>query len=265
MNDYANLLHLWEPTNTASPITDIKAAVNLVFAQKSGWLGYNNTVDVIAASKTLPTWETETLRTVFNMPKLNEFNDYTISNLTPISSGQYTIEFWGNFSSLISNSFGLVVALDKHIGVAAVANASTTTTLDVICFPQDYKSNILNSNGGATHATKSTVYTIRTNMGVNVDTYSVANAANTWVWIRCAVNMSSINFYVSTNVSKSITTELLYDDIRNTYPLKYVYAGAEKTQFKIMGPSQNAGRNVYISQVYLFSDYLPQTYKFENL
>ena len=264
--NYADLLHLYSPGIVPSPIVDLKNTVNLVYAQKTGWLGYNNRgTDVIANLPASLTMCTETSKKCYNLPKLEEFNDYNFPNVTPIISGQITLEFWSYFSSINSGSFGLIIALEQQIGVALVSNQSTSTTLDAICFPQDYYSNIANSSGGQTVAGKSTAYTIRTNMGSNVDTQTTTSAANQWVWTRCAVDLQNTEFYVSSNTKKSIIGELLYDNVRNNYPFKHIFPEATKTSISIKGPSQLGGRTVYVSQILLFNDYLPQSYKFANM
>ena len=79
------------------------------------------------------------------------------------------------------------------------------------------------------------------------------------------MNLPNFEFYVTSNSLKSIQTELLYDNIRNPYSFKYVYSGTDKTSFVVSGPSQNSGRVVYISQILLFNEYLPSTFRFDNL
>ncbi|MCP3683105.1 MAG: hypothetical protein GY861_10480 [bacterium] len=181
-----------------------------------------------------------------------------------INSGRMTLEFWSRQSSIINDSFGVLVFLDKHIGVALVANQTTNTSLDAICFPQDYKANLDASSGGKIVSGKKTVYTIKSDLDSgNTDTETTTSAANTWVWTRCAVNIMEKKFYISANSEKILTTETIYGTIKSSYPFRYFTDS--NSNFMIKGPSQDAARVVYIGQVLLFSEYLPTTFKFKNL
>ena len=71
----------------SSPITDLKNSKNLAYVQKTGWLGYNYSNNLVNSIPSV-SFCTETSKKCYVMPKLNQYQDYTISNINPIKPGR---------------------------------------------------------------------------------------------------------------------------------------------------------------------------------
>ena len=175
------------------------------------------------------------------------------------------MEFW-IFSELISDiSNGVTVLWDLHVGI--VIMKSPSGNLGAYVFPQAYSVPTL---GTATGTAVSSLQTGATN-AILVDMGSSIQSG-TWIWVRCAVSYLQAKYYFSYNTIggtqvnnvNTLNAEILYNTIRNDYPLRYFFVNGKTTSIFVRNISTQT-KKIFIRNLYAFNDYLPVTYNFQYM
>lgn len=255
---YTNLLHLWDPLIGTS-ITDIKGGVNVAtLTQNSNWVG-NNVIDdsnYTKLAKPDKLCDENATNCPIPLMKFNQYNDIKISKVPPATHSRYTLEFWTMVSSISNFSSGVHVIWKNLVSVSMVKDSTTATTLNIYCWPQDFKMNLIGTTGSSINALTSTAY--------NYDSVALTSYGSSWVWVRCAVNGNDKIFYHSTNAEKTLKSDLFYKDATNSYPFRYMFQNNELTYFTVAGANNNSSSNIYFRNFYLFNDFIPSSYTFKN-
>lgn len=266
---YANLLYLFEaPFAVAPVITEVLNATNTSLTLNANWIGYN-VFDLSNYDKLTST----TVLGVGNSYLCNEFKDLcvttialnqvqgdiTFSGINPPLNNRFTIELW-YMNTNTSNLSSGVHFIWRNVGsVSFIRDTTTTTTLNTYCWPQDHRLNLLGTTGDTN------INALKTST-LNYDSIQTTSSNNTWVWIRCAVNYTNRLFYMNNNTIKTLQSDLLYGVVGNDNPFRYLWQNNETSTFYISGASNHATTGIYIyaKSIYLFSDYIQQTYLFKN-
>lgn len=262
---YTNLLHLWDPVYGAT-ITDMKnAGANIITPTINPVsLGYNllnipNTYYKLVS----PTYLClETVVVCTGLLKFNQISDISFTNIPPAMNSRYTIEFWTLVTNVQQVKTGYHLIWKNIISVSIVQD-TTSTGLDIYCFPQDYKLNVANTTGSAIHTLASNT--------ANVDSIKTSNYNGKWQWVRCAVSNNQKEFYLSNNAIKQLKSDLMYTynqngvskSVLNDVPFRYFFKDSELSTFSLLGSNKNSSSDIYIRYVYLFNDYIPQSYAFK--
>jgi len=188
-----------------------------------------------------------------NILKLNQLEDLTFEEVEPSFSGRYTMEFW-MMSSANTLQSGIHFIWRNHVSTTILQNPTTSTSLNVYCWPRDYLTfNLPNTFG-------TTIPTYQTTFSNNSAAYTLTSYAGTWIFVRCAVNFNDRNFYLNVSdniVSKNFLNENISQNNPNDAPLRYFHQPGEKSQFRIIGGSKNSGTNIYIRTLALFNEFIP--------
>jgi hypothetical protein len=172
-------------------------------------------------------------------------------------NNRFTIEFWALNTNNINLDKGLHI-IWKNVGsVSLIRDLKTTTTLNTYCWPQDHKLDLLGSN-------TDTIINNLSSTTLNYDLLQTTSANNKWVWVRCAVNFTNREFYMNENTTKQLKPDLVYGDINNDLPFRYLWQNNETSYLIIAGASLNSSTDINIRSIYLFNEYLPKDYLFKN-
>jgi len=220
--------------------------------------------------------------------KLNQVEDIKIPDVTPSYSGRYTMEFWTMITDITKLTKGFHIIWKNHATVSIVqeftssTNASSNTKMNMFCWPQDYKlSSEYNADIQGIYGAEIIALTNDKKILNYEKKQRETNINNTWVYIRCAVNTQEKVFYsIFEDTSPGTPTELaLKSEIlltatnsanaqvttSNDYPFRYFFQNAEKTFLQIAGMSKNTDVDIYLRNIYLFTEYLPTKMDFRHV
>jgi len=261
---YTNLLYLFEaPYIDPDKITDIKATVDYTLTANTNWIGYN--VFDMSLYKRLTTTLanngnaylcSEFKDVCSGLLKLNQVQNLSFSGIQPPMNNRFTIELWALNTNTANISAGIHFIWRNVGSVSLVRDSKTTSTLNAYCWPQDQRLDLQNT------ITDSTVNGLTSNT-LNYDVIQTNNANNQWVWVRCAVNFSNRQFYLSDNAIKTMQGDLVYGNVNNDVPFRYLWQNNELSSFTIANGSLNPNSDIMVRSIYLFNDYIPKGYLFK--
>jgi hypothetical protein len=261
VGNYLDLLHLWDPTYSSGTypplVTDTKANRNFTPVVDVSWKGYNifdmSGYKVLSSSNDLCA---ENAHSCTGLIRLNEINDVSISSL-PSTTGRYTIELWVMVTSLSNLNNGFHVIWRNLVSLSFSKSSSDASNFNSYCWPLDYQGNneSLKGNTSIENQAKTQVN----------DKFAKINYTNgSWFSVRCAVSYNNNQFYINTNTVQDIPSNLMWKNQRTDNPFRYMWQNGEKTNLIITGANLNTSTNIYIRQIMLYNDYLPQLLTFQN-
>ena len=261
---YTNLLYLFDsPYIDPDKITDIKANQDYTLTANTNWIGYN--VFDMSTYKRLTTSLTnngnaylcsEFKDVCSGLLKLNQVQNLTFSGIQPPMNSRFTIELWALNTNTSNLSAGIHFVWRNVGAVSLVRDLKTSSTLNSYCWAQDHRLDLQNT------ITDSSVNGLTLNT-LNYDVIQTTNSNNQWVWIRCAVNFTNRQFYLSDNAIKTMQGELVYGKVNNDVPFRYLWQNNELSSFVIAGASLNSSSDIIVRSIYLFNDYIPKGYLFK--
>jgi len=261
---YTNLLHIFEaPYIDPEVVKDVKANTTQTLTLNTNWIG-NNVFDLTNYSKLTNSVAdgngylcNEYKDVCSGLLKLNQVENVIFTGIQPPMNNRFTIEFWALNTNNINLDKGLHI-IWKNVGsVSLIRDLKTTTTLNTYCWPQDHKLDLLGSN-------TDTIINNLSSTTLNYDLLQTTSANNKWVWVRCAVNFTNREFYMNENTTKQLKPDLVYGDINNDLPFRYLWQNNETSYLIIAGASLNSSTDINIRSIYLFNEYLPKDYLFKN-
>ena len=191
--------------------------------------------------------------------KLNEVTDVRINTVTPSFTGKYTIEFWTMITSVsnLTNGFHIIW---KGLGsVTIIKDSTTSTSLNMICWPQDYMFDATNKIEGVFGTNIHTLYS--GSAIVNKDKKIItSNINNKWLYVRCAINSTKKKLY---SVFDNETTVTVPSEITitTTSSMEPTFAPGATTYVLLSGMSGNTGCTIYLRNLWLYANYLlPNNY-----
>ena len=185
---------------------------------------------------------------------MNDFADINFVNVPSSYFGRYTMEFYVYIKDSTLLTSGVNLIWKNHMAISIISDPVTPTSLKVMCFPQEYRSQVDGSYGSSLLGLILTT--------VNIDNYSYALANQTWIWIRCGYSQNNKLFYLSPNVEKTVVSEMINTNTNSNNPFRLFNSGSSK--FIIQRPSFNPVSKIYINHVYLYNDYLPTSFNTAN-
>lgn len=261
---YTNLLYLFEaPYTDPDKITDVKANQDYTLTENASWIGYN--VFDMTNYKRLTTTSinngnaylcSEFKDVCSGLLKLNQVQNLTFTGIQPPMNNRFTIELWALNTNTVNLSAGIHFIWRNVGSVSLVRDLKTSSTLNAYCWPQDHRLDLQNT------ITDATVNGLSLN-ALNYDSIQTTNANNQWVWIRCAVNFTNRQFYLSDNSIKSMQGDLVYGMVNNDLPFRYLWQNNELSSFVIANGSLNASSDIMVRSIYLFNEYMPKGYLFK--
>lgn len=220
------------------------------------------------------------------MIKLNQVEDFKIPDVSPSYSGRYTIEFWTMVTDITKLTKGYHIIWKNHASVSLVqdytdtTNTSNNNKMNMFCWPQEFKLNAEVSADIQKIYAADIINLTSNNKVLNYEKKQrTTSINNTWVYIRCAVNTGEKVFYsIFEDVTAGTPTELeLKADTLftlnnsgtktttgNDYPFRYFFQNNEKTFLQIAGINKNADVDIYLRNIYLFTEYLPTVMNFRH-
>lgn len=261
---YLNLLYLFEsPYVDPEKITDIKATQDYTLTANASWIGYN--VVNMSTYKRLTTsllnngnaYLCNEFKDVCSgLLKLNQAENISFTGIQPPMNNRFTIELWALNTNNSNLSSGIHFIWRNVGSVTLVRDSKTITTMNSYCWPQEHRLNLENT------ITYDAINSL-TSTTLNYDVLQTADANNKWVWIRCAVNFTNRQFYLSDNAVKTLQGDTVYGTVNNDVPLRYLWQNNETSTFTIAGGSLNGSTDIIARSIYLFNEYIPKTYLFK--
>jgi len=189
-----------------------------------------------------------------NFVNLVMLNEFVFPNIPVSYKGNYTMEFWVFNEDYTDITNGVNIMYDKHLGISVLKTASNT--LGASCFPQAYYNDIDGKVGNQIDTEFSSA--------LNKHRTTLTNQTGVWSWVRCAVSNYNKYFYMNGDALQTITAETLYDSTLNAYPFRYYFFSGDTVDVKIQGIASHT-KKIYLRYLYIFNDFIPQTYKFEYM
>ena len=161
------------------------------------------------------------------------------------------MNFWFKVN-VVSATDGFSLIWDKHMAISVTRDSTVSTTMAVICFPQEYKV-----------SPKDKQYTDLLNLQnstANSDKNLLVGKDATWTYARCGFSTNQNEYYLitDTNIStpKSTVNELYHGTQRSDYPLRY-FLNPGTTGTLTLNKISSATQFVSIRLINTFIDYLP--------
>ena len=255
---FGTLLALWDPIYTGTAqITEIKGAANTAITYTSS-IGENIVDDSKYSTLFLCSEDTQyydiTTTSCTQFANLINIQDLTFPNIASSYAGNYTSEFWiftENFNDVTN---GVNVIYDNHVSISVIK--TTADYLGGYCFPQAYKDDIKSLRGSSIEAAF--------NAAKNKAVKNLATQVGVWSWVRCAVSNFEKKYYISDDPIQTLEAEILYNTTKTDYPYRHFYADSLKVDLKIENISQQT-KKIYVRNLYVFNDYIPQNYLFKYM
>ncbi len=219
--------------------------------------------------------------------KLNQVQDIKIPDVSPSYSGRYTMEFWTMVTDITKLNRGYHIIWKNHVSVSIIqeftdmTNTANNNKMNMFCWPQDFKLNAeVSADIQSTYGADIVNLTNNSRVLNYEKKQRTTSINNTWVYIRCAVNTGEKVFYtIFEDVTPGTPTELALkaDTLftlntsgtktvnSNDYPFRYFFQNNEKTFLQIMGMSLNNNVDIYLRNIYLFTEYLPTVMDFRHV
>lgn len=264
---FGSLLSLWDPiysgVNQLVDVCGKSPTLSIPYKPMPDMLGTNrigqNVIDDTSYSLLFLCSEhaqfyDATTGTCVNFVNLVMLNEFKFPDVPVSYKGNYSIEFWLFTEDYADVTNGVNIIYDNHVSVAVLKTASNT--LGANCFPQAYYNDIKGKVG--------TQIDIEFSNALNKVRTDLTNKTGVWSWVRCAVSNYNKHFYINDTVMQSLTTETLYDSTKNIYPFRYYNFSNSKVDVLVQGIGSHT-KKIYIRYLYVFNDFLPQTYKFNYM
>lgn len=263
VQSYPDLLHLWNPTyDTGSyppQVIDIKSSKNFTPVIDSSFRGYN-VVDLteykfLNSSNGLCS---ETTQSCTGLLPINEISDVSLPTL-PSTTGRYTIEMWAMVSSLSGLNNGFHVIWRNLVSISFSKSSTEFNTFNIYGWPLDYQVENEKIKGNSNIENQAKII-------LNDKLQNSNYTGGIWVQIRCAVSTNMNKFYMSNNPIKEIQGSTMWQGQRSDVPFKLTWKNGVKTNLIITGANSitNTNTNIYIRQIMLYNEYLPQLLTFNN-
>lgn len=195
-----------------------------------------------------------TTKSCVNFVNLVMVNDFSFPNIPVSYKGNYSMEFWVFNEDYTDITNGVNIIYDRHVGISVMRTASNT--LGASCFPQEYRNNINGLVG--------TLIDNEFNVALNKHRIDLTNVTGVWSWVRCAVSNYNKHFYMNDSTMQPLTAETLYDSTLNDYPFRYYFFSKETVKVTIQGIASHT-KKIYLRNLYVFNDYIPQHYTFKYM
>ena len=195
---------------------------------------------------------------------MNDYQDIIIPAFNTTNWGRYTIEFNINILNVALLTSGVNIIWKNHMAISIVSDPTTASSLRVLCFPQAFKQNISGITGSAN-------LTSLLGTTTNNAALTLLSKNGVWISIRCAYSQNKNVFYlvddnnIVANPELTIKGELLYANSNSNtnyinYAYRYYWPNNALTTFSIEGAGLNPVSKIYLANVHVFNDYLPQNY-----
>lgn len=196
----------------------------------------------------------------FDFVDLTKYQDIKINVPVPFTY-RVTVNFWMfiHDTTKMINPFlepSMLSIVIKDFVSIAFFHSSTTTSLDMHCIPME---NLYSING---HVKKS-LFSVA-NGQYTSDT--ITTASSKWLFIKCAYSFIHNQMYINSVTPKTLNKHDYYGTSNMLTFLKKYYRTGDTTTMTIKG-FNFLQTEIYIRNLNLFSEYLPQTMdlKYHNL
>jgi hypothetical protein len=257
--NYSAILHVWDPTyskGTYPPqVTDIKESKNFTPVVDDSWNGYLfvdrtgykvlSTTDGLIVDNSSP-----------GIVSINDFDDMSLP-ASASTTGRYTIELWVVVTDLGKLNNGFHIIWRNLISLSFSKSTTDSTTFNTYCWPLDYQLDISSVKGNANIENQAKTY-------LNDKFVKTSYADKSWFSVRCALSHNMNQFYINTNTVQNLQSNLMWKNQRTDAPFRYMWQNGAKTNLIITGANLNTNTNIYIRQIMLYNDYLPQLFTFQN-
>ena len=184
---------------------------------------------------------------------LNVLNDITFPNIPSSFTNRWTMDLWIWVEIAQQLTSGINFIWQNHLSISIVRDTSSTTNLNVLCFPQGYN----NSINGVSGVQIYDVY----NSALNKSKDSFVASSSTWNFVRCSVDLTRGQFYLNGVSSVTIINETLYTGVKNSLPYRYFNINPQQSMI-IQNASLNNSR-IFMAYLSLYREFIP--YNFINL
>ena len=207
--------------------------------------------------------ETEDCKEILN---LRHIDDIEFENVFYSITGRYTIELWLKIKNLSKFLKGINIIWLKHMSISALTDTQNNK-LSLFCFPQDYLSSPYNKQG------REIIDLFEEALNKEIINLELNQYENEWIYIRCAYTWDNERFYFKTdkintdgNRKEVVKHEYASKEERTDYPFKYLFKSYEGAKYKaiIQNAKLNTESDIFIRNLYLYTEYLPNDYKSMN-
>ena len=223
-------------------------AGSVLISQYDEYPGFN-ILDVIGkyeeCDETIFTYlneETESCERQYNIARVGDFSFTLPSSRTH----RYTMEFWFFIEQPGQMSNGLNLYWDKHMSITLITDKTSSDVLLGICFPQAYRDKVDGLKGNEVYDLYETA--------INKDRFYFTGTADTWAFVRCAVDHTRKLFYINENLELDIEGERLHGNVRGYRPFRY-FDYYKNSTLKVQNAYINKSR-IFLRQLRVFREYL---------
>lgn len=236
--------------------TGTEFSSNLTPLSTTEFLGYN-VLDMsntkYATLSTANSLCSENTEFCTGLVKLNQVSDVTIAGVTPSFSGKYTIEFWMRIKDFtkLSNGFHVIWK-----GLGAVSFIYNTNKLFMTCLPQEFR--ISNPNLDTLFGAELITNFLTISNKAQKEKSTNAQVEDKWLFVRCATdNIDRKAYGLWEDDINDSAAEKAMDEVSPSVPS---FLSPQTTSVILAGMSRNTECDIYLRNLYLYSDYLLQDY-----
>lgn len=185
------------------------------------------------------------------------FQDPLTVTVPPSVQWRATMSFWFNIinvSLMPDVNFNFIY---KDFMSIAIYRNPGTTNLSVLCIPIEYLYSIKGILTRPSLLTKLSS-TLGLTLNVNYLSDTITSASSNWIFIKCAFSLDSYKYYLNALAEMTLPVPQLYSTQTNyVWFDKKFYRTTATTLFYMEGHSAISS-SIYIKNVYVFREYMPQ-------
>ena len=205
--------------------------------------------------------ESEECKDIIN---LSGIDDIDLSDIFHSVTGRYTMELWIKLINLPKLLNGINIIWENHVSISILTD-TLKNKLSIYCFPQDYLSSPKNKQG------REIIDLAKDALNKDVINIDLNDKENDWIYLRCAYSWDNEIFYLKSDTyningdEQELNHEYASDGRVVDYPFKYLFMEYYKYHVYIQNANLNSESEIYIRNLYLFNEYLPNAYDTKNV